>query len=186
MQTVVWKRLDSEGHDACRFVKTVTGWTIEGSAFFEHAEQAVNLAYRLVCDRQWESLQASVVGWIGKTEFRMDIEREDDGSWCINGKKNNALTGLKDIDLGFTPATNTIAIRRLNLSTGNEAETVAVWLDTGDWTVKPLRQRYRRTQNHGFDYESPQNGYLAPLVVDDFGAVTEYPELWVMLYQTNA
>ena len=185
MHTVLWKRLDQEGHDACRFVKTVAGCTIEGTAVFEHIGQAVNLAYCLVCDGQWASLQASVVGWIGKTEFRMDIERDDDG-WCINGKKNNALTGLEDIDLGFTPASNTNAIRRLNLSTGDKVETVAVWLDTGDWTVKPLRQSYRRTQNCAFDYASPQHDYRATLVVDDFGAVTEYPELWVMLHQGKA
>ena len=186
MHTVLWKRLNQEGHDACRFVKTLAGWTIEGAAVFEHVGQSVNLAYRLVCDRQWKSLQASVAGWIGKSQFRIDIERDDDDGWCINGKRHNALTGLKDIDLGFTPASNTNAIRRLNLSMGDEAESAAVWLDTADWTVKPLRQNYRRTQNYAFDYASPQHGYRATLLVDDFGAVTEYPELWVMLHQGKA
>lgn len=186
MHSVLWKRLDQEGHDACRFVETVDGWTIEGAAVFEHDGQAANLAYRLVCDRNWASVQATVAGWIGVNEFRLDIEHDGDDGWSISGKKAQALTGLKDIDLGFTPASNTNAIRRLNLSNGEEAESVAVWLDTDDWTVKPLRQSYRRTQNNAFDYASPQHDYRATLMVDDFGAVTEYPGLWVMLHQGKA
>ncbi|WP_333831215.1 putative glycolipid-binding domain-containing protein [Pararhodobacter sp.] len=186
MHTVLWKRLDQEGHDACRFAETAAGWTIKGTAVFEHEGQAANLAYRLLCDRQWTSLQASVAGWIGKSDFQLDVERDGDDGWCINGSKDHALKGLKDIDLGFTPASNTNAIRRLDLSTGDEADSVAVWLDTADWTVKPLRQSYRRIQNHAFGYASPHHDYRTTLAVDDFGAVTEYPELWVMLSHGKA
>ena len=72
-----------------------------------------------------------------------------------------------DIDLGFTPASNTNAIRRLNLSRDEAADTIAVWLDTGDWTVKSLRQSYRRGNGDTFDYISPQHDYRATLIVDD-------------------
>jgi len=182
MHTVLWKRLDQEGHDACQFYRTADGWTIKGAAVFEHEEQPASLAYHLVCDRKWQSMRASVAGWIGKSDFQLDIERDGDDGWCINGMKNQALTGLKDIDLGFTPASNTNAIRRLNLPTGDEAESVAVWLDIDDWTVKSLPQSYRRIRDLAFDYASPQHDFRATLLVDDFGAVTNYPELWVMLH----
>ena len=183
MHIVLWKRLDHEGHDACRFSRTADGWTVEGTAVFEQDGQVVNLAYRLICDQNWVSLQASVAGWIGKSDFQLDIEREGEDCWRVNGIQNQALTGLKDIDLGFTPASNTNAIRRLNLSGDEAAETIAVWLDTGDWTVKSLRQSYRRGNGDTFDYISPQHDYRATLIVDDFGAVTEYPDLWEMVHQ---
>lgn len=183
MHIVLWKRLDHEGHDACRFSRTADGWTVEGTAVFEQDGQVVNLAYRLICDRSWVSLQASVAGWIGEIDFLLDIERDGDDCWRVNGIQNQALTGLKDIDLGFTPASNTNAIRRLNLSGDEAAETIAVWLDTEDWTVKPLRQSYHRGKGDTFHYISPQHDYRATLIVDDFGAVTKYPDLWEMVHQ---
>jgi uncharacterized protein len=182
--TFLWKRLDQAGHDACRFTRIRDGWTIEGAAVFDHVGRAANLAYRLVCDSQWRSLGSSVNGWIGDRNIQIDITRSND-SWCINGVQNDALSGLNDIDLGFTPASNTIAIRRLNLLEGDEAKSVAVWLDKEDWFIKPLHQTYRRIQKYEFSYVSPQHDYSATLMVDGFGAVIHYPELWVMLNQSK-
>ncbi|MGE4335296.1 MAG: putative glycolipid-binding domain-containing protein [Pigmentiphaga sp.] len=179
MHTILWKRVDQEGHDACRFTERADGWDIEGAAVFEHNGKAANLAYHLVCDRQWASQMGMVHGWIGNSNINFLIERKHVDTWFINGIMNESLTGLKDIDFGFTPASNTNAIRRLNLFKGDEAQSVAVWLDTDDWIVKPLPQTYRRIRDHAFDYASPQHDFRATLLVDDFGAVVEYPELWV-------
>lgn len=187
MHTVLWRRLDQEGHDACRFTETSDGWTIEGAAVFEHSGNAANLAYRLVCDRAWSSLKATVAGWVGENSIELLVERESGELWRINGRVVEALTGLKDIDLGFTPASNTNAIRRLNLTDlADEASSVAVWLDTEDWTVKRLPQTYRRIQKNAYDYASPQHNYRETLLVDDLGVITEYPNLWVMLNQREA
>ncbi len=185
MHVVLWKRLGLEGSDACRFAQTRNGWTIEGSAVFEHEGRAAALAYRLFCDRKWSSRRASVRGWVGESEIRLLIERSGDGGWSVNGNDVGALAGLEDIDLGFTPASNTNAIRRLNLAAGDEAESVAVWLDTQDWNVKRLRQTYRRIAADAYEYESPMHAYRATLVVDDFGAVMRYPDLWTMLTRKN-
>lgn len=186
MHTALWKRLDRAGHDACRFTQTTDGWAIEGAAVFEHDGNAANLAYGLICDQYWTSLKASVSGWIGNRNIHFLIERERHEFWRINGKINESLAGLKDIDLGFTPASNTNAIRRLNLSEGDEAKSMAVWLDTEDWTIKPLPQTYRRIGKNAYDYVSPQHNYRAVLLVDDYGAVIEYPELWIMLLSGDA
>lgn len=111
----------------------------------------------MVCDRAWSSLKATVAGWVGQKSIELLVERESEESWSINGRVVEALTGLKDIDLGFTPASNTNAIRRLNLAEGDEARSVAVWLDTEDWTMKPLTQTYRRIRKNAYDYTSPQH-----------------------------
>ncbi len=141
MHIVLWRRLDHDGHDACRFFETADGWTIDGSAVFEHEGRAASLSYRLLCDRGWASRSAHVRGWIGGHRFDLEVERDDDDAWRINGEIAPGLAGLKDLDLGFTPASNTNAIRRLDLSEGAEADSVAVWLDADDWTVKRLPQR---------------------------------------------
>lgn len=183
MYTVLWKRLGQEGHDACRFVQTGDGWSIGGTAVFEHGGHAADLAYDMACDRQWLSLTASVRGWIGRNRIDLHIERREGVRWSVNGRIDESLTGLMDIDLGFTPASNTNAIRRLHLSEGDEAQSVAVWLDTDDWAIRQLPQTYRRIRQNAYEYESPRHDYRATLLVDEFGAVTEYPDLWVMLLQ---
>lgn len=79
MHTVLWRRLDQQGHDACRFTPTAQGWTIEGTAVFEHKGTAANLAYRLFCDRSWQSRSASVSGWIGDRPLDLTLEHERTG-----------------------------------------------------------------------------------------------------------
>ncbi|WP_313349773.1 putative glycolipid-binding domain-containing protein [Paracoccus sp. (in: a-proteobacteria)] len=87
---------------------------------------------------------------------------------------------MKDIDLGFTSASNTNAIRRLDLVQGEQSESVVVWLDTEGWTVKPFCQSYKRIQRKAFEYVSSQHDYKATLAVDEFGAVSDYQGLWVI------
>ena len=90
------------------------------------------------------------------------------------------MRGLSDVDLGFTPASNTNAIRRMDLHEGFGADCVAVWFDTEDWTVKRLLQNYHRTGPQTYAYASPRHDYRATLVTDGFAAITDYPGLWVI------
>ena len=173
MHIVLWHRLDQPGHDACRFRERPEGWMIEGNAVFEQAGRPASLAYRLCCCKDWRTRRASVSGWIGHDALDLTIERHGAQDWRVNGTPAPAMAGLDDIDLGFTPATNTSALRRLDLREGAGATCVALWLDTEDWTVKRLTQSYRRTGPRTFAYASPKHGYRANLETDDFGAVTE-------------
>ncbi|MFQ6756511.1 putative glycolipid-binding domain-containing protein [Cereibacter sphaeroides] len=178
MHTILWRRLDGPGHDACRWQREGGGWSLEGMAVFEAEGVAAALSYRLDCGPEWASRSARVAGWIGARRFDLRLDRQADGRWRIDGCPDAALDGLLDIDLGFTPATNTNAIRRMGLGLRAEAETVAVWLDTEDWKVKRLPQSYSRSDEQSYLYASPQHGYRATLLVDRFGAVVRYPGLW--------
>ncbi|MEN5178647.1 putative glycolipid-binding domain-containing protein [Comamonas testosteroni] len=184
MYTVLWKCLDKEGLDACRITQDPGGWTIEGTAIFHHQSNiasTANLHYQLRCDSHWASQEATVQGWVGTRNIDLHIARDAGGTWLINAQPDHSLDGLVDIDLGFTPASNTNAIRRLNLQASETASTIAVWLDADDWQVKRLQQTYHRVSPHAYDYTSPEHHYRARLEVTDFGAVSEYPGLWRML-----
>lgn len=172
----LWRRLDVPGHDACRFLHDGLGWVTEGSAVFVEHGRVAALTYRLRCDDRWVSRSASVQGWIGGEPLAIEIARTGGNGWTVDGRDAPELAGLSDIDLGFTPATNTNAIRRLDLAVGDRGETVAVWLDDSDWTVKPLPQSYARVAADRYDFASP--GFRARLTSDGFGAVVDYPELW--------
>jgi hypothetical protein len=100
--------------------------------------------------------------------------------WTVRGLPvKGSVAGLGDVDLGFTPATNTNAIRRLNLDVGQEGETTALWLGADNWSVKPRRQIYRRLDADRYENVSPDNDYRVILAVNDVGLVTDYPDLWV-------
>jgi hypothetical protein len=177
-QSVIWKRLDDSGMDACRYRQQADGWIVEGSAVFTVHREITRLSYRLHCDREWNSVSANVRGWVGKRDIAIDLRRTCEGGWSVNDRPIHNVDGLLDVDLGFTPATNTNAIRRMRIVIGREIENTAVWLDTADWRIKPLTQIYERRSATTYAYASPLHGYSAILEVDDFGLVVAYPDLW--------
>jgi uncharacterized protein len=83
-----------------------------------------------------------------------------------------------DVDLGFTPATNLIAIRRLSLKVGESAEAPAAYLEFPRMRWVKLPQSYRRISRGAYEYESPTVGYAGTLEVSPVGAVTHYPGLF--------
>jgi hypothetical protein len=170
-----------EGMDACSFGARGDGFEISGTALYLDSHQPTSLDYRVSCNSDWSSQSASVKGWVGCEKREFSISRDVAGAWAIDGVEIPGVDGLLDIDLGFTPATNTNAINRLRLGVGDEAETTAVWLDTDDWCFKPLTQVYRRLSETEFAYCSPSHDYTATLVTDDFGIIRLYPQLWTAI-----
>lgn len=181
LRTVLWRRLDVDGMDTCSFGPREDGHEISGTALYLDGEQATKLDYRVSCNSDWSTRAARVSGWVGSERRGLSISSDAAGKWTADDVEPDGVMGLLDVDLGFTPATNTNAIKRLSLGIGDEAETTAVWLDTDDWCFKPLKQIYRRLSDSEFEYSSPSHDYRATLVVDDFGTVRAYPQLWMAI-----
>jgi hypothetical protein len=96
----------------------------------------------------------------------------------LNGTECPAVAGCIDLDLGFSPSTNLLPIRRLALSVGQEAEVMAAWLPFPALALQPLRQLYRREGETTYRYESGNGSFVRTLVVNTTGLVTSYPGLW--------
>ena len=73
-----------------------------------------------------------------------------------------AVAGCVDLDLNFSPSTNLLPIRRLNLSVGQEAAVRAAWLRFPSFILEPLEQLYRRVDATTYRYESAGAG-LSPI-----------------------
>ena len=154
---IVWRRLDVPGHEACR----LAGQTLEGATVF--AQPPTALTYRIVCDSSWRTQSVSVRGWIGARSIDITLDA-------------HALQG-RDIDLHFSPSTNTLPIRRLGLAIGESATLTAAWLRFPEMTIEPLVQTYTRIAERTWEYAS--DGFRARVEVDAEGLVTEYEGLWV-------
>jgi hypothetical protein len=89
-----------------------------------------------------------------------------------------ALHGLVDVDLGFSPVTNTLPIRRLDPAIGEAVAVTAAWVRFPELTVEPLSQRYIRLAERRYRYESAGGAFVAEIEVDDLGLVTTYEGGW--------
>ncbi|WP_185968465.1 putative glycolipid-binding domain-containing protein [Paracoccus sp. M683] len=176
---ILWRRLDRPGHDACRLWSEGALWRIEGMAVWADASGPAQIAYEVSASEDWVTRSARLMGRAGKRAVSLSIHRDDLGNWRVNGESVPEVTGLRDIDLGFTPATNTLPIRRMRAARQDGADLAGAWLDPDDWQLKPLPQHYERRGDNGWHYRSPSHDFTADLTIDGDGLVTDYPPLWI-------
>jgi len=175
--SALWRRLDTPGHDACRLVQSGTGWRLEGTAVFRHVLGPASLAYSVDCGAGWESSSGHIRGMLGARPIDYVIARRG-RAWTVNGNATPGLEHLVDLDLGFTPATNLLPLRRVPIAQGKAAQLPAAWFDVDAGTLTELPQIYERRGELAFWYEAPSTGYAALLEFAPDGFVRSYPGLW--------
>ena len=176
--TVLWRRLDTPGHDACRLAPHDAGWSLDGAAVFRHEGVPARLAYHLACDLAWRTQWGRVRGWIGPRAVDWHVVRGADGTWTLDDALVPGLESYVDLDLGFTPATNLSQLRRVALAEGQAADVPVAWLDVATGSLVGLPQRYERRTAATYWYEAPSVGYADLLEVAPSGFVRRYPGLW--------
>ena len=182
--SILWRRLDTPGHDACRLLERGDAWRIEGAAVFRHKAGTVALAYEVECDREWRTRHGAVDGWIGSRRVEVRITRSSTGVWSLNGAIAEGLQQCVDLDFGFTPATNLFQVRRIALPVGQSADVPVAWLDESFGSLEVLEQRYERRTAVTYWYEAPRFDYAALLQVCANGLVNRYPGLWEAEFET--
>jgi uncharacterized protein len=176
--SIRWRSLHRPGTDRCTLEATATGARLTGAASYAGPSGPADLAYWVACDAAWITTEGHVQGTLSGGAVAFDFARTAGGLWTMNGQQIPAVSGCPDLDLGFTPATNLLAIRRLSLAVGQGAPADAAWLDVDAGTLTVLPQRYERRSASTYAYAAPTVGYEALLEVDDSGFVTLYPGLW--------
>lgn len=136
------------------------------------------LDYVVRCDTAWQTSSAAVAGWIGSRAVELRIAADKDRRWTLNGTEYAAVRGCDDIDLSFSPITNLLPIRRLQLTVGGRASVRAAWLRFPECLLEPLDQVYHRIDSDTYRYESGGGSFVALLKVDAVGLVTSYENLW--------
>ncbi|MGQ0537335.1 MAG: putative glycolipid-binding domain-containing protein [Gemmatimonadaceae bacterium] len=177
--SIVWQRLDQLGHDHARLAQRDDGgWQLDGVVVMAHDEQPCELQYEVLCDPQWRTVSAHIGGSLGGQAVRIEIANDAQLGWVLNGRVQPDVDGCLDIDLSFTPATNLLPIRRLGLALGSAADVTAAWLRFPASALEKLQQRYTRTGDTTYRYESRGGSFAAQLEVNAVGMVVEYEGLW--------
>jgi hypothetical protein len=179
-QTMLWRRLDTTGLETVRVYSDEDGWILDGAAIFVHEGEACRLEYFIECGSDWKTVSVSVDGWMGDEAVDIEIDAEEDGSWYLNGSEITSVKGCMDIDLSFSPATNLLPLKRLNIGVG-ESETVrAAWLKFPTFELETLEQRYTRLDETTVRFESGGGEFTRDLKTNGDGMVIDYPDFWTM------
>jgi uncharacterized protein len=175
---MLWRRLDEPGHESAHLLFRESCWHLTGTAVFAYNQLSCRLDYLVICNLEWQTISTKVTGWVGSVMIEIDLLVDSAHHWQTNGVECPAVTGCIDVDLGFSPSTNLLAIRRLDLDIGQEAKARAAWLSFPGFTLEPLEQLYRRNQEASYYYESAGGRFVTELEVNAVGFITKYPSLW--------
>ena len=193
---VIWRLLDGVGLEHCRLASNETGPVLTGTVVTVNAGEPCSLTYALQCDRHWHAreLLLEVVRGSESEPFSLHLIGDGDGEWVRRRQEGERIafeplpefTGCIDLDLGFTPATNTLPIRRLQLAVFAKTRVTALWVEFPSFALKPLPQQYHRLAKERYRYDSYLHGFTALLEVDDLGLVTKYQDLWERVASSDA
>jgi len=178
IEAVLWRRLDAPAFELCRLWESAQTYDLEGRVLTAIGGRPAEVHYAVGCSREWETRTAQVGVIRGESSQILELRRDERGGWWKDGKRVDGMDSLLDVDLGFTPATNTLPIRRLALEIGASDDVEALWVRYPELELERLPQRYTRLGERRYRYESAGGAFVAELEVDVNGLVVRYGELW--------
>jgi len=179
-RTIVWQRTDLPGTEWCALFVGEDAASVEGTVVLAADGAPWRIEYLITLDGAGRTRHLEIHG-DGVTEGdggprRVDLFLEADGAgrWTRDGDVVIDDPKALDCDLGFSPATNTLPIRRLGLAIGERRDIAVAWVLFPSFEVVLGRQSYERLTEWTWRYRS--TGFEADLTVDKDGLVQDYYE----------
>jgi hypothetical protein len=178
LRTVLWRNDEYHMVEYCSLKDRGQESVFEGVVVAVADEKPLRIAYQVVCDGQGltRSVEVDAVGGLGEHHIQLAVDGQR--AWFWNGKELPECKGFSDVDLGFSPSTNSLPIRRLMLTPGESQTLTATWVRFPQFDVITFPQRYTRLSANRYRFESLLSDFQAELVVDEVGIVQQYGEFW--------
>jgi hypothetical protein len=141
--------------------------------------EAFGLRYRVLCDPAWRVRQVELE--LMGEDKRVHLIADGKGHWLDDVARVTLreLDGVLDVDLAFTPFTNTLPIRRLGLKDGESADIVVAYLQVPELTPIADAQRYTcLAEGRRYRFESLDTDFSREIDIDAHGLVTTYPGMF--------
>lgn len=176
MAVVLWRVADGSGLERAALRRDGDGFAVDGTALLALRRRPFEVRYRVTTDRQWRTRAVDVTVTTPEREDHIALLADGQGGWTMGAHPLSGVEGCLDVDLGFTPATNTLPIRRLDLPVGGHADIDVAWVAFPSLRVERSAQRYERLAGDRWRFRS--DGFSADLLVGEEGFVREYEGRW--------
>jgi hypothetical protein len=160
-----------------RFVasRTENGARLSGLILQAHQDVPYVARYSIEVDEAWRT-RVVEVDVESEGEHRIALATDGAGHWSRDGDRLAALDGCLDVDLEWSPSTNTLPIRRLGLALGESKAVTVAWVRFPSLELQRLDQSYERVEQRRYRYRSGR--FTADLAVDEDGIVLQYGVNW--------
>ena len=170
---VAWRRSDEvQADEHCTVTLRTSGLSLVGTILGTEGGVPIRVEYRVMADGAGLTTAVHVRDQRGFEARTIALTRDARRGWTVNGKAAPALKRCSDVDLGCSPSTNTLPIRRLRLGIGASHTIQAAWVRFPELAVVKAAQTYTRLDEFTYRYASGDS--QAELTVDDEGVVTAY------------
>ncbi len=178
----MWSAWEVPGLELLRLEIVDTGGVADGVVIGVDHQTPFRLRYRITWDAEWRTRAVQVSG-LAADGWDLDVTADGHGRWfAVDGSPLPVLDGCLDVDIEATPLTNTLPIRRLELSPGEAADVRVAYVSVPDLAVTSETQRYAALSADPSDlryrFEGIGGGFVAELTVDADGLVLTYPGLF--------
>jgi uncharacterized protein len=179
--TILWQRLDVPGLEWCQASPTPTGGRLEGIALVDWEGVPYRLAYSIELDEAARTRRVGLEWRNGSNSGALQLESDGSGAWQLDGRPIPSSTEALDVDLGFSPLTNSLPIWRFggSLPVGQSRDIAVAWVLFPELEVVVGRQTYERLGERTWRYRSA--GFEAQLELGEDGLVDRYADLWRVL-----
>jgi uncharacterized protein len=181
LRRVVWRRvMDDCSFEECVVTSSPEGFGIAGRVIAAETNAPLVMSYDIGCDRSWSAQAVTIEQRLNDTLRRLTLERAGQG-WLVDGARDTRLDGCAEPDLGLTPSTNALAIRRLGLAIGQGADITCAWVKFPALSIEPSVQRYERLADRDYRYTNVASGFTAIVTVDKLALPVSYERIWLRI-----
>jgi hypothetical protein len=175
---IIWRSDVLQSAERFTGGQTADGWHLAGCVVVPIDGEPAEIHYGVDLDAGWRTRHAAIDIHTAASVHAIRLTADGAGHWQVEGAPAEPLDGCIDIDLGFSPAANTLQIRRLGLEVGQQHTLPVAWLSFPELQLQPLEQTYTRLDPTRWRYAS--GTFRADLDVDPNGFVLQYGDdgLW--------
>jgi hypothetical protein len=176
MSSILWRRLDRVGMERAVLESAPDGFRLSGTVLLVESDGPIEVRYSVLTDTEGRTRTVGAHVQTPTGDRRLALKSDGAGTWSAGDDPVLELYGAVDVDLAWTPATNTLAIRRLNLEIGESAEASTVYIAFPAHEIERRNHRYERLAPLRYRYRS--GDFETDLTVNEQGLVVAYPGRW--------
>lgn len=175
---ILWTGWENQSVEFCNLVKKPTDIEVNGSIISSYSGEFCKVEYSIFLNPDWTVSAFTLEAQFSQEPVNWYLNAEKGHGWTIAHHDAEPFKDCIDIDISFTPFTNSLPVNRLHMKEGDTADIQVLYIDIMERKLKPVNQRYTRLPALQYKFENVPNDFEAVLELDENGLVVNYPDLY--------